>query len=112
MQPYYNSGNADFPYAAYLNGTQEAGIAAPYSLAESDDGVFYLATTPEGGLFVWRIQGIEGSRVSGDEQEQFMIENVIDPSNTYAFMYKLGSRSFYVLQLNDGEHTLVYNMRS
>lgn len=115
-QAYYNSGNASFPYDRVLSATQRVGILAPQSLANSDDGVFFLATTPEGGRFIYRIQGQAGQQISGDEQDQFL-STISDPSTCYGFIYKQAGKSFYVLQCGAttgadarASSTLVYNM--
>ena len=117
-QAYYNSGNPDFPYEIVLSATQEVGILAPDSIAESDDGIFYLATTPEGGRFVYQITGQSGRVITGDEQEDFL-ETVTDPTDAYGFIYKQAGKSFYVLQLSatTGDDprtssTLVYNIKA
>lgn len=117
-QAYYNSGNPDFPYDIVLNATQEVGILAPQSIAESDDGIFYLATTPEGGRFVYQINGTQGRTISFDEQEAFLT-TVIDPSDAYGFIYKQAGKSFYVLQLSATTgrdprttSTLIYNIKA
>lgn len=117
-QAYYNSGNPDFPYDIVLNATQEVGILAPQSVAESDDGIFYLATTPEGGRFVYRIQGTAGQVITQDEQENFLAE-LDDPTDAYGFIYKQSGKSFYVLQAgsNSGAdprttNTIVYNIKA
>ncbi len=117
-QAYYNSGNPDFPYEIVLSATQEVGILAPYSLSESDDGIFYLATTPEGGRFVYQIRGQAGRVISEDEQEN-LLTLVTDPTDAYAFIYKQAGKSFYVLQLSasTGEDprsssTLIYNIKA
>lgn len=110
-QLYYNSGNADFPYAIILNATQEVGIAAPQSIAESDDGVFFLATTPEGGLFVYQILGQEGRVISQDAQE-FQLSQIANPGAAYGYIYKQAGKSFYILQFDDTQPSLVYNIRS
>jgi len=108
-QPYYNDGNADFPYAVYLSGVVEVGAAAKYSVAESDDGIFFIATTPEGGLFVYRMIGTQGMVISGDEQdgELAQISNI---STAVGFIYKQAGKSFYVLQFPSNQLTLVYNI--
>ncbi len=117
-QPYYNNGNADFPYELVLNGVQEVGILAPDSLAESDDGIFYLATTPEGGRFVYQINGTQGRVISNDEQEAFL-DTVTDPTTAYGFIYKQQGKSFYVLQLGATggsdprtSSTLIFNIKA
>jgi len=108
-QPYYNDGNPDFPYTVYLSGVAEVGIAAKYSVAESDDGIFFLATTPEGGLFVYRMIGTEGMVISGDEQDiQFL--NLTTYDNAVGFIYKQAGKSFYVLQFPSDGLTFVYNI--
>ena len=110
-QLYYNSGNADFPYEIILNATQEVGILAPHSLAESDDGVFFLATTPEGGRFVYQLRGQSGRVITNDDQDDILLD-VADPASAYGFVYKQRGRSFYVLQLDDADLTLVYNINA
>lgn len=120
-QAYYNSGNPDFPYDIILNATQEVGILAPYSIAESDDGIFYLATTPEGGRFIYQISGQAGKVVSHDEQEEFL-NSLVDPEDAWGFIYKQAGKSFYCLQcgesagkLNTPGRTstcLVYNIKA
>ena len=117
-QAYYNSGNPDFPYDIVLNATQEVGILAPYSLAESDAGIFYLATTPEGGRFIYHIKGQAGAVITEDEQEAFLL-TVTDPTDAYGFIYKQAGKSFYILQLSatsglNGRtsSTLIFNIKT
>lgn len=114
-QAYYNSGNPDFPYDIVLNATQEVGILAPQSLADSDDGIFYLATTPEGGRFVYQIQGQAGRVITQDEQENFL-NSLDNPSSAYGFIYKQAGKSFYCLQVGPSpgktSSTLIYNIKA
>ena len=108
-QPYYNDSNTDFPYAVYLSGVVSVGAFARYSIAESDEGVFFLATTPEGGLFAYRMQGTQGSIISGDEQDgQFA--DLIDAAGGVGFIYKQAGKAFYVIQFSTDNITLVYNI--
>lgn len=110
-QAYYNSGNADFPYAIILAATQEVGIFAPQSVAETDAGIFFLGTTPEGGLFVYQIKGQGGRIISGEEQET-QIARAGDVSGATGFIYSQAGKSFYVLRLNDSVPSLVFNIRA
>ena len=114
MQPYYNSGNADFPYDLYIQAVTNHGILAPQSIAESNDGVFYLGQTTEGGRFVVRIRGTTVEIISQDEQEQTLAE-LVDPASAYGYIYQISGKAFYVLQLDPNEPTsttLVFNMKS
>ncbi len=110
-QAYYNSGNPFFPFSVILPATQEVGIAAPQSIAESDAGIFFLATTPEGGLFVYRLSGQQGQRVTRVQQEEYL-ETLGDVSDAWGFIYSQAGQSFYVLHLRDDLPTLVYNIRA
>lgn len=110
-QAYYNSGNRDFPYSVILSATQEVGILAPESIAESDAGLFFLGTTPEGGRFVYRIRGQQGQVITGDAQEH-QLSLVEDIEAAYGYIYSQAGKSFYVLQLDNGQPSLVYNIRA
>ncbi len=107
-QAFYNNGGTDFPFTIQLSATMEVGIAAPFTLAESDDGFFFVATTPEGGSFVWRIQGAQGVMVSTDEVNEVIRRSNLDEA--FGYFYKQGGRSYYCLHLTDDQHTLVYNL--
>lgn len=109
-QLYYNSGDPDFPYDIILNATQEVGIAAAQTIAESDQGVFYLATTPEGGRFVYRIRGQQGEKISDDEIDDELAG--ADISSAYGYIYNQAGKSFYIIQLATTTFTLVYNINA
>lgn len=117
-QAYYNSGNPDFPYDIVLSATQQVGILAPDSVAQSSDGIFFFATTPQGGRFIYEIKGQSGRVISNDEQDDFLA-TVESPETAYAFIYKQSGKSFYVLQLGAtlgdnarSSSTLVYNIKA
>lgn len=110
-QAFYNSGNALFPFQIILSATQEVGIVAPQTIAESDAGVFFLATTPEGGLFVYRIRGHDGQRISSEEQDE-QIAAAPNLESAVGFIYQQEGKSFYVLQLHPDVPTLVFNIRA
>ncbi len=110
-QAYYNSGNAIFPFAIILSATQEVGIAAPQSVAESDAGIFFLATTPEGGLFVYQIRGQSGRIVSNESIDEQLATSG-DTTAATGFIYQQEGNSFYVLHLNPESPTLIYNIRA
>lgn len=110
-QAFYNSGNADFPFSVMLAATQEVGVLAPQSVAESESGIFFLATTPEGGRFVYQIQGQVGRIVTGDEQSAELAA-AGDLSGAYGFIYAQAGKAFYVLHLGPDRPTMVYNIRA
>lgn len=109
-QAYYNSGNATFPYQIILSATQEVGILGPQTIAESDSGIFFLATTPEGGAFVYRIGGHNGQIISGEEQDRAIAE-VPDLKEASGYIYQQAGKAFYVLTLHPEFPSLVYNIK-
>ncbi len=109
-EAYYNSGNAAFPFEINLSATQQVGIAAGQAVASLDGVIRFLATTPQGGLFIWEINGLQGRKISTDEIENAL--SIRDISNAYAFAYTQGGRGFWVLQTAPDEPTLVFNVQA
>lgn len=117
-QPYYNDGDPDFPYQLALSAVNDYGVLAPYSVRKSPEGIFYLATTPQGGRFIIHTAGDQAMVISGDEEED-LLQTVVDPEDAYAFIYKQAGKSFYCLQLGQtlGDDprdsvTMIYNMKA
>lgn len=110
-QAFYNSGNAIFPFQIILSATQEVGILAPQTIAESDAGIFFLGTTPEGGAFVYQINGHRGRIISGEEQDR-AIGAVPDLTEAVGYLYQQEGRAFYVLTMHPDFPTLVYNIKA
>ncbi len=110
-QAYYNSGNPFFPFEVILSATQEVGTTAPQSVAESDEGIFFLGTTPEGGRFVYQIRGQSGRIITADEQSA-ELQDVSDISGAVGFIYAQAGKSFYCLRLDNSRPTMIYNIRA
>lgn len=110
-EAYYNSGNPDFPFDIILSATQEVGILAPQSIAESDAGIFFLATTPEGGRFVYQIQG-QGGRIITQDEQSAELERAGDISGAFGYIYSQAGKSFYVLTLRSDLPSFVFNIRA
>ena len=92
-QPYYNSGNADFPYEPYP-GAIEVGIDAPYSLAFSSYGLFWLATNREGGKMIVNVSGMQFQVISDDELN-WQMSKMTTTTDAYAWVRRQAGLTFY-----------------
>lgn len=103
---YYNSGDPDFPFTPYPGGTLEVGIKAPYSLAKSPYGLFFLGTTKVGGVAVVQVQGQQINEVSSDQSwEISQFESVEDATG---FVYRHGGKTIYQITFPTELRTFEY----
>ena len=83
------------------------GIDAPYSVAHSNDTLFYLAAGEAYGKCCMAVTGTNFSKVSEDWLDEKLMASGL--SNTYGFSYSTGGHTFYVLQLEGIGETWVYD---
>lgn len=103
VQVYYNSGNPDFPFDPYPNGTMDVGIQAPHSLAASAAGLFWLATTREGDISVVMAQGTSIQPVS--EDIAWDLETMTTTSDATAFTYRQNGQTIYQISFPTEDRT-------
>lgn len=92
VQPYTNSGNADFPFDPYPNAIP-VGIDAPYSVVDTPYGLFFLGVY-EGGVAVVKIQG-NGFSVISDEDIGWQINQFSSTMDAVAWTRFQGALLFY-----------------
>lgn len=105
-QVYYNSGNPDFTFDPYPNGTIDVGIIAPHSLAKSAAGLFWLATTEEGDTAVVQCQGLQVVPIS--EDIAWDLEQFTTTSDATGFTYKQNGRTIYQISFPTEDRTFEY----
>lgn len=112
---YYNSGNANFPYARLEGAFMEQGTSAIDSPAKCDNTIFWLGGNRDGAGIVWRANGYTPQRVSNHAIEA-LIESFGDISDATAYCYQEGGHTFYRLDFpsaNEGlGATLLYDVAS
>lgn len=108
---WYNSGNADFPFEPYRNGTVEWGILAPFSIAKADESLFWLSQNREGGGMVLSARGFSPSVISTRDIDQ-EIAALSVKSDAIGWTYQQNGHTFYVLSFPTGDLTLVYDVAS
>jgi hypothetical protein len=103
-----DSGNTDFPLARNTNAAIKQGCAAPYSVVEMDNTIFWLGNAREGGGIVWRLNGYTPTRVSTSSIET-AIAGYGDISDAVAYSYQQEGHTFYVLSFPAAGATWVYD---
>lgn len=105
IEPWYNSGDADFPFISISGGTIERGLLATYSVAKEDNGVFFLGDD----RLVYRLSGGQVQIVS-DEAVAEAVRGMADPSDAEGWVYTVQKSKFYVLNFPSALQTWVYDI--
>jgi hypothetical protein len=106
-QVFFNSG-ATFPFEPVQGAFIEYGCAAKFSIAKTDDSVFWLAKTPQGGGTVLMAKGYQPQRISTHAVE-LAIQGYSDISDATAYTYQDNGHHFYVLNFPTGNATWVFD---
>jgi len=110
IQVYYNSGNADFPFEPYPS-VIEYGIEAKYSLTHDDNGLYFLARKPQGGIVVVHINGFQG-RIISDPDITWTINQLSTTSDAIGAIYDMEGESYYILTFPASDFTLAFNLQT
>jgi hypothetical protein len=102
------SSSLDFAFARDTNAAIAQGCAAPWSVVDMDNTVFWLGQNTEGGGIVWRLNGYTPQRVSTDALEA-AIAQYSDISDAQGYAYQQEGHTFYVLTFPTGGATWVYD---
>jgi hypothetical protein len=108
IEVWYDSGATDFPLQRIQGAFNELGLAAPYSVAKMDNGLFWLGRDRRGQGIVYRANGYQGQRISTHAVE-WHIQQYTDMSDAIAYTYQQDGHSFYVLIFPSANTTWVYD---
>lgn len=109
VEVWYNSGATDFPLQRIQGAFNELGLAAPYSVAKMDNGLFWLGRDRRGQGIVYRANGYLGQRISTHAVE-WQIQQYEDMTDAIAYTYQQDGHSFYVLVFPTANATWVYDV--
>lgn len=104
IEPWYNSGAADFPLTRISGGTVDRGLGAKFSVAAEDNAVFFLG---DDGI-VYRLSGSQLSKIS-TPQVDYAVSQMADFSDARGWTYSLGETKFYVLTFPTAAQTWLYD---
>ena len=108
IEPWYNNGAGDFPYAQRGNAVIDAGTVAPWSVAEMDNSLFWLGQSKRGEKVIFRTEGYQKRRISTHAIE-FAFDTYSDISDAFGFTYIEEGHSFYALTFPTAGVTWVYD---
>lgn len=105
IEPWTNTGAADFPFERQGSTRVERGLAAAHSVAKCDNSVFFLADD----LIVYRLDGYSPVRVS-NEGVEFSIGRMDRVDDAIAFTYDQEGHKFYALTFPTANVTWVFDV--
>ncbi len=109
IEVWYDAGSADFPLQRIQGAFNEIGLAAAYSVAKLDNGLFWLGSDSRGQGIVYRSNGYTGKRISTHAVE-WQIQQYGDISNAIGYTYQQDGHAFYVLVFPSEDTTWVYDV--
>jgi hypothetical protein len=92
IEPYYNSGNADFPFERIAGSTMPIGVVAPASVAEHRGVFYWLSNT----LQVMKNTGYLHTPISTTTID-YQIASYITVSDAIGYIFNMEGHAFYVL---------------
>jgi len=107
VEPWYNSGAADFPFERSPSGVIDVGCAARYSPARGDNGTYWLARE-DGGLSVRRLLGGNPVRISTPDMDD-LLDGFGSVSDAYGLAFTFAGHAYYVLTLPTAGWTFAYD---
>lgn len=105
-EPWFNSGNASFPWEQYPNLFFEYGTPAPDSVARAGSSVFMISQTREGGYKVVQTSSETPAPISNPDIEWLLHTYSVDDAVGFAYQY--AGNTFYHLSINGLDEQLVY----
>ena len=109
IEVWYDSQALDFPLERIQGAFNELGLAAPYSVAKMDNGLFWLGRDRRGQGIVYKANGYTGLRISTHAVE-WQIQQYSDLSDAIGYTYQQDGHSFYVLIFPSANTTWVYDL--
>jgi hypothetical protein len=110
VEVYYNSGDADFPFARIQGAFIETGCSAPFSVAELVGSVFWLGGDSNGSGTVYMMQGYQPKRISTPAIEAVIRGMTTDDVEaSTGWTYQQGGHLFYCLNLPGTDTTFCYD---
>ena len=106
---WFNSGNASFPFQPVQGTYIEDGTAAPWSLVQLDNSIYWLQADERGAGVAMRANGYTPQRVSDHSTEQFW-KKYSSISDAIGYGYQDHGHSFWVLYFPQGDVHWVYDV--
>lgn len=109
-EPYYNSGDADFPFAKRQGATIHWGCAAPFSVKMVDNELMWISRNRDGWGQIIRSSGYQPQIVSTRALENKMAGYTI--TNATATTMRWRGHNFYIITFPSDDVTWVWDAES
>jgi len=109
VEPYYNSGDSDFPFRPIAGALIESGCRAPHSVTKVGDNVFWLGVDRNGHAYVNKANGFVPERVSTHSIERFL-QAATRLDDAIGWTYEEEKHRFYCLYVPALSYTYVYDL--
>lgn len=109
IEIFYDSGDADAPFARMQGAFNEVGCAAPHSVNRLDNTIYWLARDRNGGSIVYRANNYQPQRVSNHALEA-EIAGYSRIEDAFSWTYQQDGHSFFVLTFPSAKKTWCYDV--
>jgi hypothetical protein len=106
---WYLSGAADFPYEEFPQTFIPYGCAAPYSLTQADDKLFWLARNPQGQAIMVRTEGYAVVAISTRALE-YEWSNYATISDAISYSYQQAGHTYVVIHFPTANVSYGYDL--
>lgn len=101
IEPWAGTGTEGLAFDAIQGTAMDVGLLAKDSVAKIDNSFIFLGSDERGGRTVWRLsEGYMPTRISTHPLEKKW-DAVTDPTEAYAFTFRIEGHAFYVLTFPD-----------
>lgn len=107
---WYNSGDADFPFARNQGALIEIGTSAPHTPRKIDNGIMWVGRDANGDGMVYRSVGYQAQRVSTAAVEEALRGATISTASAYC--YQADGQTFYCINATGLSSTWCYEVSS
>lgn len=107
---YYNSGDADFPFARMQGAVSNVGCSAPFSIGKLEGSLFWLGGDKNGSGIVYKTEGYQAKRISTPAIEAVIRQrSQAEIADATAYTYQQGGHLFYCLNIPGNDSTWVFD---
>jgi hypothetical protein len=108
---WFDSGASPFPFAAHPSGLVQYGIAAPFSVARTENALVWLGSSGVGNCYVLRASGFTAETVS-NYALQSVLAGYIRVSDAIADTYNDLGHTFYVISFPGANATWAWDAQT
>lgn len=109
VQIVYNSGGADFPLTVVQGSLIQYGCAAPFSVAQSANTIFWVGEDDQGHGVIWMANGYQPQRISTHAIE-YAIQQYGTISDATAYTYQEDGHYWYIVNFPTANTTWCYDV--